>query len=363
MRRSSHVALLAMTVLLGCTPGRHPNQDPSGSTRLDATAVDDVGDTGASHSGGTATSDSARWTDTGAWAVRTDTGGDAAPEPPAPVDDVGDTGASDSGGFDTSDSAGWNDTGAWAVRTDTGGDAEPEPPVPLVPPLVLPRERVRSCRDATRTGVADLDPDGDGPESAAPVWCEARWDGGGWQLLSVVHDATSRPAFGPATCASALGPCSGTIPERQRRPDVAPDLLFATATGSTWVRVERLAPPGRGGLIDYIEGRLTLDDGDCGLGSDNYCRLPGTAIPDAGVAILGWSPGWNPRFTTINRAWYQRGGVFFGKDGGGVNDHVLSFNYDAWCGAGGLDVSRSATSGFGTRVCGADAAVYFRYDP
>jgi hypothetical protein len=226
------------------------------------------------------------------------------------------------------------------------------------------REAFRSCVDVHANGLPSgiyaIDPAGDG--IGYEVHCENDLSGGGWQLVSATAQSTSGSIFGGSICLDPSLECSGRIPDAQR-PALPPSLLFATVDGADWVELSNLGAAGGGGLYDFLVGDRTLSPDSCGVGNDNFCWNAAASFPDAGLAVTSWglSGASNPRFTTINRAWYQRGGLWFGKDGGGGDDHVLSFGYDAYCGtAGGLDISRSGTQGIGTQVCGAPGAVYFR---
>jgi hypothetical protein len=237
-----------------------------------------------------------------------------------------------------------------------------------IDPIVYPVDCRAVHAEGLPSGVHTIDPDGDGPIFPYDVLCNNDLDGGGWQLISTVYDATSGASFGPQVCLSTDSTCYGWLPVTQQVVGDSPDVLFATVDGSNWLHMGGFSTPGNGGLVDYMSLTRTLDNASCSVTSQNYCWTSAATFPDTGLFVPagGWSfaGGFNPRYTSVNRAWYQRGGMYFAKDGGGVNNHLLSFNYDANAvcgGTSGLDISRSATTGLGTQVCGKPGAMWFRF--
>jgi hypothetical protein len=181
--------------------------------------------------------------------------------------------------------------------------------------------------------------------------------GGGWQLISSRTQETGA-LFADAVCVDPGADCSGTIPVAQRTPGVAPDLLFATASGAVWIRLTGLRPPGSDALLDVILLARPL-------GASESCAYPHYcgSSPDPQLAVHSSSAGFVPRFTTLPSQYSRLGGLWFGNGGGSPHHHVVALSYSVRCAPGGLDLSDARNGSEGNVVCGQPGGIYFQYPP
>lgn len=222
-------------------------------------------------------------------------------------------------------------------------------------PACAAADCVAIAAERAQDGTYFVDPDGAGGTAPYAVHCNLSVDGGGWQLIA----SRSREVgvlFEDAVCLDPATDCSGTIPGPQRRAGAAPDLLFATLDGAVWIRLTGLSPFGGNALLDVITLVRRLDASDS-CTPPHYCG----SSPDPALAVHSSSDGYVPRFTSLPSQFARLGGLWFGNGGGGNANHVVSLNYSAYCGAGGVDFSDGRNTQLGNVACGQPGALYFRY--
>jgi len=210
-------------------------------------------------------------------------------------------------------------------------------------------------------GAYVIDPDGGGGSSPFQVYCNMTIDGGGWQLVSVRYQDIG-VLFVDAICTGIGADCSGTIPDAQLVPGLAPDLLFATTDNVYWLRLTGLNPPGSDSLLDVITlDRVLEESDDCipgnGISDDHYCNMN----LDAGLMVANSSPTYAPRYITLPAQFVRYGGIWLGNGGGGSDDHVVSLNYGNYCAPTGLQLSDDSDLSFANVTCTQPGALYFRY--
>ncbi len=215
---------------------------------------------------------------------------------------------------------------------------------------------LKAYDDGLESGVFTIDPDGPEGLDAYAVYCEMVIDGGGWQLISVRHtDADA--LFADNICTALDQNCSGTVYAEQLQQDLAPDILFATNSGDTWLRLTGFNPPGSNTFIDVITlDRLLTTSSTCG--GSHYCG----ANLDTMLQVAGSSDDFMPRFDMLPSQFVRYGGVWFGNGGGSQQNHGVSMNYVSYCGAdGGVDISDDSDQVLGNVVCGEAGGIYFKY--